>query len=219
MLICRRRIFDLQGTFLKDPHFYKTLGTKKSLPAICNPVKHRIHRNILNPLFSKRAVAVKYSLVLEKVERAVEFVRRRSRQKAPIEVDLLFPRVAQLASKIALIREKRKKGALKLDEETVTVFDVMLESDQSKGFIVPEADELVDETFLFLVAGTAYMEIYTFLTNLFLRFEFEPYETDESNMIWLDKGLATNRATVKVLAKPNNAGLLGTGTPRNSQRF
>ena len=46
------------------------------------------------------------------------------------------------------------------------------------------------------------MEIYTFLANLFLRFEFEPYETDESNMIWLDKGLATNRATVKVLAKP-----------------
>lgn len=30
----------------------------------------------------------------------------------------------------------------------------MLESDQSKGFIVPEADELIDEAFLFLVAGT-----------------------------------------------------------------
>lgn len=87
-------MFDLRGKFLKDPHFYRNLGPEKSLPAICNPVKHRIHRNILNPLFSKRAVAVKYSLVLEKVERAVEFVRRRSRQKAPIEVDLLFRRVA-----------------------------------------------------------------------------------------------------------------------------
>lgn len=36
----------------------------------------------------------------------------------------------------------------------MTVFDVMLESDQEKGFIVPETDELVDEAFLFLVAGT-----------------------------------------------------------------
>ena len=48
----------------------------------------------------------------------------------------------------------------------------------------------------------AYMEIYTCLANLFSRFEFELYNTDESNMIWLDKGLATNRDTVKVLAKP-----------------
>lgn len=94
MLIYRRRIFNLRGTFLKDPHFYKNLGPEKSLPAICNPVKHGIHRNILNPLFSKRAVAVKYPLVLDKVERAVDFVRRRSQQNAPIEVDLLFQRVA-----------------------------------------------------------------------------------------------------------------------------
>ncbi|KAM0801931.1 cytochrome P450 [Usnea florida] len=406
-------IFNLRGTFLKDPQFYKNLGPEKSLPAICNPTKHRIHRNILNPIFSKKAVGVKYPLVLEKVERAVDFVRRRSQENAPIEIDLLFRRVTmdivsrtlfgysfnlidsdiefppelkmlesfvgdsgiikhfpflkplslalpsfvdssvlkgytyfkrQLARKIALISEERKKGALKLDEESMTVFDIMLQPDQDKGFVVPEIDELVDEAFLFLVAGTgstshtmscavfyilshkevlkslraelkrvtqeecgelswpvlsslpyltavvreslrlstavpgnlprvvprqgvdvcgqwipggttvsmanrivhdnpdlfenperfvperwlgeqkkisekwhvsfsrgprrcigmnlAYMEIYTCLANLFSRFEFELYNTDESNMIWLDKGLAKNRDTVKVLAKP-----------------
>lgn len=79
---------------MKEPQFYNHLGPEKSLPAICNPVKHRIHRNILNPLFSKRAVTVKYPLVLEKVERAVDFVRRRSQEEAPIEIDLLFRRVA-----------------------------------------------------------------------------------------------------------------------------
>ena len=36
----------------------------------------------------------------------------------------------------------------------MTVFDIMLEPDQDKGFVVPETDELVDEAFLFLVAGT-----------------------------------------------------------------
>ncbi len=30
----------------------------------------------------------------------------------------------------------------------------MLESDPSKGYIVPDTDELVDEAFLFIVAGT-----------------------------------------------------------------
>lgn len=30
----------------------------------------------------------------------------------------------------------------------------MLEPDQGKGYVVPETDELVDEAFLFLVAGT-----------------------------------------------------------------
>ena len=45
------------------------------------------------------------------------------------------------------------------------------------------------------------MEIYTCLANLFARFDFQLYETDETSMVWLDKGIATNHATVKVVAK------------------
>ncbi len=49
---------------------------------------------MLNQLFSKRAVSIKYPLVLEKVERAIDFIQRRSDANAPIEIDLLFRRVA-----------------------------------------------------------------------------------------------------------------------------
>ena len=78
---------------MKEPHFYGNLGPEKSLPAIINPEKHRIHRNILNSLFSKQAVFKKYPLVMEKVDRALEFIRRRAETNSPIEIELLFRRV------------------------------------------------------------------------------------------------------------------------------
>ena len=36
----------------------------------------------------------------------------------------------------------------------MTVFDVMLAPNVEKGFVVPETNELIDDAFLFLVAGT-----------------------------------------------------------------
>lgn len=46
------------------------------------------------------------------------------------------------------------------------------------------------------------MKIYTFLAKLFSRFDFQLYDMDEASMVWLDKGIATNHATVKMVAKP-----------------
>ena len=56
-----------------------------------------------------------------------------------------------------------------------------------------------------LTAGThslAYLEMRICLAILFTRFDFELYETDRSNIEWVDKGIAKNASSVKVMAKP-----------------
>lgn len=55
-----RKIFHVRTRYMKEPYLYDNLGPEKSLPAISTPEKHRIHRNILNPLFSKQAVSKKF---------------------------------------------------------------------------------------------------------------------------------------------------------------
>jgi cytochrome P450 len=79
--------------YRKDPTHYRAIGTEKSLAAMLDPDKHRIRRNALNPIFSKRTVASKQQLVLEKVFNAVAYINRRSKDNLPIDMDLLFRRI------------------------------------------------------------------------------------------------------------------------------
>lgn len=58
-----------------------------------DPDRHRIRRNALNQIFSKRTVARKQQLVLEKVFNAVAYINRRSKDNLPIDMDLLFRRI------------------------------------------------------------------------------------------------------------------------------
>lgn len=51
-------------------------------------------------------------------------------------------------------------------------------------------------------ASLSYLEMRICLATFFTRFDFELYETDESSMEWLDKGIAKNVSNVKVLATP-----------------
>lgn len=86
------RVFNVRTRYIKEYHFYGSLGPEKSLPAIRNPENHRIHHGILNSTFSKQAVSKKHFLV-EKVNRAVDLIRRRAETKSPVEIELRFRRV------------------------------------------------------------------------------------------------------------------------------
>jgi hypothetical protein len=80
--------------YFKDPDFYERLGVANSLAGILDPQKHRTRRNILNPLFSKKGIGGKYHLVAKKVQRGMDFIRKRCAQNRPIDIELLFRRVA-----------------------------------------------------------------------------------------------------------------------------
>ena len=49
---------------------------------------------------------------------------------------------------------RREKGITQTEDGRETLFDVLLEPNPDKGYEVPKIEELVDEAFLFLVAGS-----------------------------------------------------------------
>ena len=49
---------------------------------------------------------------------------------------------------------RREKGITQTEDGRETIFDVLLEPNPDKGYEVPKLEQLVDEAFLFLVAGS-----------------------------------------------------------------
>ena len=52
------------------------------------------------------------------------------------------------------VAARRDRGLLQSKDGSTTLFDLVLEPDEKKGYEVPTLEKLVDEAFLFLVAGS-----------------------------------------------------------------
>ncbi|KAJ5656590.1 cytochrome P450 [Penicillium longicatenatum] len=55
---------------------------------------------------------------------------------------------------VNMVKARREKGILQTEDGRDTVFDLLLESNDQKNYKVPDMTELVDEAFLFLIAGS-----------------------------------------------------------------
>lgn len=58
-----------------------------------------------------------------------------------------------------MVKARREKGALQTEDGRDTVFDLLLEPNDEKSYQVPDMTGLIDEAFLFVIAGadsTAY---------------------------------------------------------------
>ena len=53
-----------------------------------------------------------------------------------------------------MVKARREKGVTQTEDGRDTVFDLLLEPKEEKGYRVPGMEELVDEGFLLLVAGS-----------------------------------------------------------------
>lgn len=60
----------------------------ESLATIIDPKKHRIHRNILNPLFSTQSIDQMSAGVCDKVDQAIRFMERT--QSRPVNIQELL---------------------------------------------------------------------------------------------------------------------------------
>ncbi|KAJ5713105.1 uncharacterized protein N7483_010286 [Penicillium malachiteum] len=64
---------------------------------------------------------------------------------------------------ITMVKARREKGILQTDDGRDTMFDVLLEPNGEKNYQVPDMNSLIDEAFVFMLAGadsTAYTAAY-----------------------------------------------------------
>ena len=93
MILTSYRVFSAQTAYLKAPYFYASLGVPKSLGLMIDPKKHRIHRNVLSPLFSKPALA-RLSEILEiKVEQVVDVIGKHFAEGKAVDIQNLYRRL------------------------------------------------------------------------------------------------------------------------------
>ena len=85
-----RRVFRPQTAYLKAPYFYENLGITESLVGICDPHKHRVHRTVINPLFSKQSLNKLLPVVKTIVEHAANIMRQRYKQNKPTDIQKLY---------------------------------------------------------------------------------------------------------------------------------
>lgn len=75
---------------MKAPYFYENLGITDSLVGICDPQKHKIHRTVVNPLFSKQALDKMTPIIGQIIEHAADIMRQRYRKGKPVDVQKLY---------------------------------------------------------------------------------------------------------------------------------
>lgn len=88
-----RRVFSPRSEFYKAPDFYDNLGLPGSLITMRNPHKHKIRRNVLNPLFSAQSIDSMSSRTIRTVQRALETVVDDTQAGKAINIELLFRRI------------------------------------------------------------------------------------------------------------------------------
>ena len=84
------RVFRSQTTYLKAPYFYENIGITDSLVGICDPHKHKVHRAIVNPLFSRVSLGKLAPIVGGIVEHAAEITKQRFAKGQPVDVQTLY---------------------------------------------------------------------------------------------------------------------------------
>lgn len=88
-----RRVFSPRSEFYKAPELYDNVGLPGSLITMTDPHKHKIRRNVLNPLFSARSIDSISSRTTRTVERALETIVDDTQAGKAINIELLFRRI------------------------------------------------------------------------------------------------------------------------------
>ena len=88
--LIRHRVFCWHTEYYKAPYLYQNLGLSNSLISLCDPKKHKIHRSVVTPLFTKQSIDRLSSCVVDKVEDAVELMRQCNEQGKPVDIQLLY---------------------------------------------------------------------------------------------------------------------------------
>ena len=65
-----------------------------------------------------------------------------------------YPYMQQCAGWIKQVQQRRQQGIFSTADGRSTVFDMLLEPNPEKDYRVPGSEELIDQGFLFLVAGS-----------------------------------------------------------------
>ena len=84
------RVFRAQTPYLKAPYFYENLGITDSLVGLCDPHRHRLHRAVINPLFSKQALDKQAPVIGQIVEHAAEIMRQRHKKGKHVDIQKLY---------------------------------------------------------------------------------------------------------------------------------
>ena len=83
------RVFQ-SGDFLKAPYFYENLGIDNSLVGMTDPAEHRVHRNIVNPMFSARSIQEISHGAIAKVKKAADLMRKKSLDGKHINIQQVY---------------------------------------------------------------------------------------------------------------------------------
>lgn len=86
-------VFSPRSEFYKAPELYDNVGLPGSLITMTDPHKHKIRRNVLNPLFSARSIDSISSRTTRTVERALETIVDDTQAGKAINIELLFRRI------------------------------------------------------------------------------------------------------------------------------
>lgn len=79
-----------QGNFLKSYYFYGTIGAPNSLLIMRDPHEHKIRRTIVNPLFSQKSANALATMVQDKLEQALQILKRHDLEEKPIDIQRLY---------------------------------------------------------------------------------------------------------------------------------
>lgn len=88
-----RSVFSPRSEFYKASYYYDSFGVPGSIVMITDPHKHKIRRNMLNPLFSARSTDTMSSRSTRIVQRALEIVVTDSEADRAINIRELFRRI------------------------------------------------------------------------------------------------------------------------------
>ena len=89
-MLTESRVFKAQTIYFKASYFYENLGISESLVGICDPHKHKVHRTVINPLFSKQSLDKLLPIIQNIVEHAADVMRQRYRKGKPTDVQKLY---------------------------------------------------------------------------------------------------------------------------------
>ena len=84
------RVYGPQAKFLKSEYFYNDLGVSSSLLTLTDPHKHKTRRAIYNPAFSKKSVSALESVMQDKLEKAIQIMKRHHIEGKPFDIQRLY---------------------------------------------------------------------------------------------------------------------------------
>lgn len=85
-----REVFSPQTRFHKSEYFYADLGISRALGNLTDPHEHKIRRAIVNPLFSQNSVNAFSNVVRDKLEEAIDVMKKHDLEGTPIDIQKLY---------------------------------------------------------------------------------------------------------------------------------